>query len=97
MDYRIDKENVVVMSGRFTFADNARFAKLLAELRLGGGSWVFDMAGVEFVDSSAMGMLLMANDTLKEAGGVSVRGVAGQVRRTFELARLGQVMRLELA
>lgn len=77
------------LSGRFTFTDYTVFRKLVTDIlsskvpRL-----VFDLSNVEFMDSAALGMLLLARDeTSGNNQALSLRGASGQVQRVLAVAR----------
>ncbi|MDE3060492.1 MAG: STAS domain-containing protein [Pseudomonadota bacterium] len=79
----------VTLSGTFTFSDSTAFRDVLAQIgepkvqRV-----VLHMAKVEFVDSAALGMLLLANDeAAKYQKSLIINGPTGQVRKMFDLAR----------
>lgn len=76
------------LRGRFTFADHQRFRDLIGQFgQAAGKQVVLDLESVEFVDSAALGMLLVASDATRGAGAsLLVRRPRGQVRRTFEIA-----------
>lgn len=96
MEYRIQddaKIKTVLLSGRVTSRDFEGFKALLAlfdETSLQG--LVLDLSAVEFMDSTALGMVLMLQDKAKNKGvGFSLQGVRGQVKRLFELVKLGNM------
>lgn len=100
MEYNksVNNANVEIkLSGRFTFADYPVFRELLKTVELDAGkSLVFDMMGVTFVDSSALGMLLIAHEEAKKTGGViTLRQPQGQVRRTLEVASMDNLFKIE--
>lgn len=77
------------MSGRFTFADVSAFKEMIGHIRAARGRrFVVDLAAVEFIDSAAMGMLLMARDTAAaEAVPLALVGAQGQVLRILQVAK----------
>ncbi len=83
--------------GRFTFADYPVFRELLKTVELDAGkSLVFDMNELTFVDSSALGMLLIAHEEAKKTGGLIIlRQPQGQVRRTLEVAAMDNLFKIE--
>ncbi|MBF0356625.1 MAG: STAS domain-containing protein [Alphaproteobacteria bacterium] len=85
---------VVRLSGRMTFADFEGFQKLLAlfqELR--GKKFEFDMSDVDYIDSSALGMILLARDAAQTHGiELSLTGAKGQVKRIMEVTKFNQAM-----
>ncbi|MGQ9366753.1 STAS domain-containing protein [Azospirillum sp. ST 5-10] len=100
MDYAMDiqgKDAVVRLRGRLTFNDHACLRALIREM-LGNAATrqVFDLEGLEFVDSAGIGMLLIARE---EMAGVDkelvLRGAAGQVRRVLAVAQLDKIVAIE--
>ncbi len=87
----------VHMSGRFTYADHQSFRDLIDTFRdLKGRKVVLDMSGVEFVDSAAMGMLLLARETALGHGVETViRNPAGKVRSLMQVARFDSLFAIE--
>jgi anti-anti-sigma factor len=79
----------VVLSGKFTFSDNHNFRTVIDEIKVDKLSKiVFFMDNVEFVDSAALGMLLLARDEAERRNiALSIAGVQGQVKKMFQIAR----------
>lgn len=79
----------IPLTGRFTFADYADFRKVVAEaIATKPKSVTIDMEGLEFIDSAALGMLLLARDEASKIGAsIAIRNVTGQVARVLEVAR----------
>ena len=79
----------VTLSGKFTFNDHPVFRDLLDNISENEvQKVVLHMAGVEFVDSAALGMLLLALDeTQKHQKQLVISGATGQVKKMFDMAR----------
>lgn len=82
-------EFLLTLKGKFTFTDNTAFRSILAQI---AGSSVqqviFDLSQVEFIDSAALGMLLLAHDEAsKHQKPVILRGATGQVSKMIHMAR----------
>jgi anti-anti-sigma factor len=92
-----DGTTKVELSGRFTFGDHSSFRKLIEEIRPhGSDTYVLDVAGVEFIDSAGLGMLLLARDEGEKTNtSVVIRGAQGQVKRMLEVARFDTLFKLE--
>jgi anti-anti-sigma factor len=77
------------MSGRFTFSDVGTFKDMIGHIKEAKGRrFVIDVAAVSFIDSAAMGMLLMARDAAAaEAVPLALAGAQGQVRRILDVAK----------
>lgn len=87
----------VVLSGKFTFTDNPEFRAVLDKIAEPDmQEMILHMDKVEFVDSAALGMLLLANEEVaKHRKNLCIRGANGQVRRIFDLAKFGQYFNLQ--
>lgn len=77
------------LEGRLTFADHARFRGIITAIRdANGADAVLDLSGLDFADSSGLGMFIIAYDTaLKANKQFSTRGARGEVKRLMTLAR----------
>lgn len=83
----------VYLRGRFTFSDNLEFRKTILNKIMDSAfqNIALNMEHVEFVDSAALGMLLLAHDEAKEHHkSLSIQGLGVQVRRIFDMARFDQ-------
>ncbi len=78
-----------VMSGRFTFADVGPFKEMIGHIKEAKGKrFVIDVNAIAFIDSAAMGMLLMARDAAaSEAVPLALAGAQGQVKRILDVAK----------
>ncbi len=85
------------LSGRFTFQDHAVFRNLLGAIQTAKGVRVaMDLGSVEFIDSAALGMLLVANDACRKAGLTFIaEHPNGQVRRTLEISAMGSIFQIK--
>jgi anti-anti-sigma factor len=79
----------VIMTGRLTFADIQPFKQVVGLMPdAQGRRFVIDLAGVSFIDSAAMGMLLMARDSAAQASvSLALTGAQGQVKRILDVAK----------
>ena len=79
----------ITLKGKFTFSDHPSFREILQNIaQKEVRQVVLHMSGVEFVDSAALGMLLLARDEAeKHQKHLIISGAAGQVKKMFEMAR----------
>lgn len=86
----------ITLSGKFTFTDNADFRHVIDTIADPGVKHVdINMQDVDFIDSAGLGMLLLAHDEAdKYKKTMIIRGVSGQVKRIFDMARFDQFFRL---
>ncbi len=102
MDYRIVStaggRTVVECGGRLTFSNSTTFMRVAEELKATGDGhcWVFDLSGLEFIDSAGLGMLLMARDMAGQQNGrMLLKGATGQVEKALSLARFDELIPTE--
>ncbi len=89
---REDKPNAVLfrMSGHFTFHDNPLFRQVMDTITSASYPEVMlDVAGIGFMDSAGLGMLLLAREEARKTGHtrLTVSGANGQVHKLFEITR----------
>ena len=82
-------EYEVTMLGRFTFTDNGKFRTILDKFSKPEIKHIsFNMKEVSFVDSAALGMLLLARDeAAKYNKELKIKDTVGQVKKMFEIAQ----------
>ncbi len=87
---------IMALRGSFTFKDHHAFRALLDALRSGGQRHVLDLSGLEFVDSAALGMLLIADDEARGGGWtLTLRRPSPQVARLMEVAAMESIFAIE--
>lgn len=97
-DLQEQEQDVTIrLEGRVTYADHAHFRDIINRVR--GASAprvVVDLAGVEFIDSAGLGMLLMMRDTAEaREATVVLRGAQGQVARIIAASKFESLFTLE--
>ena len=87
----------VHLHGDFVFNDNSSFREVLTRLAQAEVRQVIiHLNHVEFVDSAALGMLLLAREEAqKHHKSLILSGASGQVARTFEMARFSELFILQ--
>lgn len=88
---------VIFLSGNFTFKDHHSFRAVLDALTASrDGGKTLDLSKVGFLDSAALGMLLIAEDETTRVGGtLTLRNLPAQIARLFELAAMDTLFRIE--
>lgn len=100
MQTNVTKEGgkaIIRLVGRFDFNTHREFRSAYEPLITDAGitSVEVDFAGVDYLDSSALGMLLMLRD--KMGGGnkdVSLTGVRGNVKQVLDIANFGKLFQI---
>lgn len=87
----------VTLSGQFTFNDHPQFRAVLNHISAAGvHQIVLDLERVTFVDSAALGMLLLAADEAqKHQRKLLVRNANGQVKKMFDMANFSALFHLQ--
>lgn len=88
-------QRVIAIDGRFDFnvhrdfrdcADNALATENVREV-------VVDLSSVDYMDSSALGMLLVLRDKASRLSNIaiSIRGARGTVKQVLDIANIGKL------
>lgn len=87
----------IIMKGDFTFDANVPFRDVLDKLaKPDAGVIVIDLSGVEFMDSAALGMLLLAHERAgRNARTITLKGARGHVKKILQMARFDQFFVME--
>jgi anti-anti-sigma factor len=81
------------MKGRFTFNDNQKFKTIINLLDQPDIRTIaLDFSHVDFIDSAALGMLLLLRDEAqKQDIRISLQNPNGQIQKIFELTKINQL------
>ncbi|TLU72457.1 STAS domain-containing protein [Lichenicoccus roseus] len=88
---------VMTLDGSFTFNDFREFGTMLEALRARPSCrHTLDLSRLEFLDSAALGMLLIAEDELRSSGSsLTLRKPLGSIARLLEMSAMHKVFRIE--
>lgn len=88
-----DGNAVIVLSGRFDFNAHREFRDAVDQAVKGDGRAIHvDLGAVDYLDSSALGMLLMLRDKAKGAGKeVALANARGAVKQVLDIANFGKL------
>ena len=89
----------VCLSGRFTFSDHGNFKQIIDGLVADRvETCTLDFQGVEFIDSSGLGMLLILREALEKVGGkVTLLAPQGQVEKMLRISQFDQMFAIKAA
>lgn len=92
MDYAVQAATDglhVTLKGRMTLIDHEKFRNVVDAIEKSTGSkCVFDLSGLEFVDSSGLGMFLIARDVALPKGmEIELFGAQDGVKRILQIAK----------
>ncbi len=88
---------IIKLSGRFDFNTHREFRGAYEPLVSDAAirAVVVDFSGVDYLDSSALGMLLMLRDKLGGANKeVALSGVRGNVKQVLDIANFGKLFQI---
>jgi anti-anti-sigma factor len=88
---------IVKLAGRFDFNTHREFRAAYEPLITDATvrSVAIDFSGVDYLDSSALGMLLMLRDKLGGANKeVALTGVRGNVKQVLDIANFGKLFQI---
>lgn len=81
------KEVVIKPNGRFDFSCHKEFRQAYSQEMPRGCHVILDMTSVEYMDSSALGMLLMMREHLSEGGHkISIHNCQDDIRNVLQIA-----------
>lgn len=84
----------VSVSGKLSFKDHAEFNKFIKD-DLEGKKVIFDVSGLEQIDSAGLAMFFLAQKVIEPNNGqMSITGHQGQVKKIFEITSLGDQITL---
>lgn len=88
---------LIKLSGRFDFNTHREFRNVADPLMADASvrSVVIDFGAVDYLDSSALGMLLMLRDKAgSSAKELELAGVKGNVKQVLEIANFGKLFKI---
>jgi len=89
---------VVEMSGRLNLGNSLTYAENAINRLIEGGTrkLVIDLAHLDHVDSSGLGMLIFCGGRMEQSGGrMRVAGANEAVTRVFEIAHASRVLQFD--
>ncbi len=81
--------------GRFDFGVHQDFRKATEQASSGVNAIIVNMENVNYVDSSALGMLLVLRDKAGENNAVRIKNASLEVRKILEIANFDKLFALE--
>ena len=87
----------LVVTGELSFADQSKFREVFKSVEANKPSHIcVDLAGCDFIDSAALGMLLLLKEKADIlSADVTIAGAHGQVLKVLELSRFGDLFAME--
>ncbi|MGQ9658846.1 MAG: STAS domain-containing protein [Thermochromatium sp.] len=96
---RIDREQGVVtisIDGRFDFTQHKEFRSAYKDIAPGSMRFVVDLTRASYLDSSALGMLLLLREHVGgDPNSVRITGSSEEVRRVLKIANFDRLFQLD--
>ncbi len=91
-----DGKTVIILQGRFDFNAHREFREAVEQaVKDTPASIIVDLGSVDYLDSSALGMLLMLRDKAKITGKeVMLANARGSVKQVIDIANFGKLFSL---
>lgn len=91
-----DGKTAIVLQGRFDFNAHREFREAVDQaVQEAPRTILVDLAAVDYLDSSALGMLLMLRDKAKNGGKeVVLANARGAVKQVIDIANFGKLFAL---
>lgn len=93
----VNEQIQVILAGSI-YVEDARAMResLTALIEKGQNTFLIDLAQVDYIDSTGLGMLIsIKKHAMKNGGNVSLLGIQGIVKEVFELTLLTKVFEIE--
>jgi anti-sigma B factor antagonist len=89
----VENATVLKLTGRLDASSSRNVKEIVKELSKSGDcNLVFDMSGIDFIDSTGLGSLVAALRSVDKKGGeIKIAGLRERVRIVFELTRLHRI------
>ena len=82
----------IAVDGKFDFLLYDEFRASFADTRGAGVAYVVDLAGTEYLDSSALGMLLLLREHAGgEVSNIEITQATPEVRKLLDVANFGKL------
>ncbi|MCG5500324.1 STAS domain-containing protein [Ectothiorhodospira lacustris] len=96
---QVDSGNALVIiniEGRFDFSEHRPFRDAYRDIAPGSVRFLVDLSRADYLDSSALGMLLLLREHAgTDAGRVTIRGCTEDVLRILRIANFDRLFILE--
>lgn len=85
------------LSGRLEFTDHDRLRDIVSIIGDKGSTrFILNLEGLQFIDSAGLGMILILQEEAEQRGvKLVVRRPQGDVRRSIDLAKIGEIVDIE--
>jgi anti-sigma B factor antagonist len=95
---QIGDVTVVELSGRLHLGNSLTYAENAINRLIEGGTrkLAIDLAQLDYIDSSGLGMLIFCGGRMEQSGGrMRIAGASGTVARVFEIAHASRILQFD--
>jgi len=85
----------IAIKGRFDFASHQSFCDAYEGVGNDIDQYLIDMRDVSYLDSSALGMLLLLKDHAKDGAKIGITHCSDDVRKIFEISNFKQLFDID--
>lgn len=87
-----NKAVTIKINGRFDFSLHNEFRKAYKDVSLSGGEYAVDLSGTDYLDSSALGMLLLLKEHAESQGcTVKLAGFNDEIKEILTIASFDKI------
>ena len=91
-----NKTATMRISGRFDFSLHNDFRKAYKDVSINAGQYVVDLSGTEYLDSSALGMLLLLKEHAdSQSSTVRLLGFSDEIKEILTIASFDKIFTLD--
>lgn len=91
-----NKTATMKINGRFDFSLHNDFRKAYKDVNLNGGHYVVDLSATEYLDSSALGMLLLLKEHSESQNcSVKLTGFGDEIKEILTIASFDKIFTLD--
>ncbi len=90
-----DKSVVIGLNGRINTATSQEVAEELKKYFSSVETMILDFAGVEYISSAGLRMLIDADETMSQHGKLVLRNVGVEVREVLEVTGFNEILHVE--
>jgi len=90
-----NKSATISINGRFDFSLHNEFRKSYKDIKLSSGEYHIDLTSTEYLDSSALGMLLLLKEHAEAQGcNVKIKGYNPEIKEILMIASFDKIFTL---
>lgn len=84
----------IKVSGRFDFSAHQEFINAYRDTPKGEKSFIVDLSSTDYMDSSAMGMLLQLREHASKSGQIELKNANANIQEILKIANFDKLFKL---